>query len=69
MVEVREIRKGLSGNSPHNHNLYCGHCGKYVPFGDDMFRDKRGVLRHSECGSILRTGPHNKRRRKALRKH
>jgi hypothetical protein len=67
--EVREIRKGLSGNSPYDHNLYCGRCGKYVPFGGNMFRDKKGVLRHSECGSILRTSPHKKRGRKALRKH
>jgi hypothetical protein len=66
--EVMEIRKGLSGNSPYDHNLYCGHCGKYVPFGGNMFRDKKGALRHSECGSILRTRPHKKRGRKALRK-
>jgi hypothetical protein len=67
-VEVGEIRNGLSGNSPYDHNLYCGHCGKYVPLGGNMFRDKKGPLRHSECGSILRTSPHKKRGRKALRK-
>jgi hypothetical protein len=67
-MELGEIRNGLSGNSPYDHNLYCGHCGKYVPFGNNMFRDKKGALRHSECGSILRTRPHKKRGRKALRK-
>jgi hypothetical protein len=66
---VRETRSGLLGNSPYKHAFYCGHCGKYVPFGDDIFSDRSGALRHLGCGSILRTSPHNKRGRKTLRKH
>jgi hypothetical protein len=69
LSEVRGGRDDISGNSPYKHAFYCGHCGQYVPFfSDRIFSDRRGALRHLECGSILRISPHNKRNHKALRK-
>jgi len=35
---------------------YCTKCGKYVK-AEELFRDRRGKLRHRFCGQLVRTQP------------